>query len=164
MQLYQISDDMLAVLSAPGVDLETGEIDWTAYEQRLAGVEADWNAKACAVAKYIAGLEADEAAKKEAAKRMNERAMQDAAHAKRLRDYLLRECERTGKKPADAEIQVAMRKSSAVEIRDDSALPPDFWRETVKRDPDKTLIKQAIKDGHEVPGAQLVERVSLQIK
>lgn len=164
MQLYQIGEDMLAVLSAPGVDLETGEIDWTAYEQRLANVEADWNTKACAVAKYIAGLEAAEAAKLDAAKKMVERARQDAMHSQRLRNYLLRECERTGKKPADAEIQVAMRKSSAVEIRDDSALPPDFWRETVKRDPDKTLIKQAIKDGHEVPGAQLVERVSLQIK
>jgi len=37
-------------------------------------------------------------------------------------------------------------------------------RETVKVEPDKTLIKKAIKDGFDVPGAKLVQKDRLVLK
>jgi hypothetical protein len=49
-----------------------------------------------------------------------------------------------------------------VEVVDEAILPDEFW--AIKREVSKTLISNAIKDGLEVPGAQMVENKNLQIK
>lgn len=59
---------------------------------------------------------------------------------------------------------VGTRKSTAVNIIDESAIPARYASEVVTVKIDKTAIKDAIKNGEEVPGAQLVERKSLTIK
>ena len=59
---------------------------------------------------------------------------------------------------------VSFRKSVAVQIDDEAALPADFKVETVTVKPDKTAIKKAILDGTEVSGASLVENRNIQIK
>lgn len=59
---------------------------------------------------------------------------------------------------------VGTRKSTAVNIIDESAIPARYANEVVTVKIDKTAIKDAIKNGEEVPGAQLVERKSLTIK
>lgn len=56
-------------------------------------------------------------------------------------------------------------RDEAIEIFDEKQLPQDYLREIpAKYEPDKTLIKLAIKDGFEVPGAKLVKRDRLTIK
>lgn len=59
---------------------------------------------------------------------------------------------------------VGTRKSTAVNIIDESAIPARYASEVVTVKIDKTAIKDAIKNGEEVPGAQLVERKSISIK
>lgn len=59
---------------------------------------------------------------------------------------------------------VGTRKSTAVNIIDESAIPARYASEVVAVKIDKTAIKDAIKNGEEVPGAKLVERKSLTIK
>lgn len=59
---------------------------------------------------------------------------------------------------------VGTRKSTAVNIIDESALPARYAREVVAVKIDKTAIKDAIKNGEEVPGALLVERRSISIR
>ena len=61
-------------------------------------------------------------------------------------------------------VRVSFRKSVAVSIDDEKALPADFVVETVTTKPDKTAIKKAIQSGQEVSGASLVENRNLQIK
>ena len=56
------------------------------------------------------------------------------------------------------------RKSQAVEIIDLDQLPKDYTITTIKTQPDKAKIKAAIKDGEDVPGAQLNDNVNLKIK
>lgn len=61
---------------------------------------------------------------------------------------------------------VSYRSSSAVEIVDLSLIPTEFMKAPKIPDPapDKTAIKDAIKEGKEVPGARIDERKNLQIK
>lgn len=59
---------------------------------------------------------------------------------------------------------VGTRKSTAVNIIDESAIPARYASEVVTVKIDKTAIKDAIKNGEEVPGAQLAERRLLTIK
>jgi hypothetical protein len=62
-------------------------------------------------------------------------------------------------------LKLSFRKSEAVEITDETVIPqeckeliPETWKIS------KTKIKEAIKAGEEVPGAELVTRKNLQIK
>lgn len=57
---------------------------------------------------------------------------------------------------------LSFRKSEAVVINDELALPAEYVK--TKTTPDKTAIKKAIKDGAEVPGAELQVNQNLQIK
>ena len=52
--------------------------------------------------------------------------------------------------------------STVIDSIDD--LPDDYKRTTIKVEPDKASIKQAIQGGHNVKGAHLEEKPSLRIK
>jgi hypothetical protein len=55
---------------------------------------------------------------------------------------------------------------AAVEIFDERQIPADYMTDPKPPEPkpDKRLIKAAIQDGHDVPGAKLVQGVSLRIR
>ena len=60
---------------------------------------------------------------------------------------------------------LAVGRDESVDVFDEAQLPPDYLREIpAKHEPDKTLIKKAIKDGFEVPGARIIKRDRLTIK
>lgn len=58
--------------------------------------------------------------------------------------------------------KLSTRKSVSVEILDEAIIPNEFW--VVKKEVSKSTISQAIKDGSEVPGAQMRENLSLSIR
>ena len=58
--------------------------------------------------------------------------------------------------------KLSTRKSQAVEVLDETILPSEFW--VIKKEVIKSSISQAIKDGAEVPGAQLKDNISLSIR
>ena len=59
--------------------------------------------------------------------------------------------------------ELTSRKSQAVEIADEEALDPQWLSFTTTSKPDKAAIKEALKAGTEIPGAQLVSRRSWRI-
>jgi hypothetical protein len=60
---------------------------------------------------------------------------------------------------------LAVGRDEAIEVFDEAQVPSDYQREIpAKYEADKTLIKKAIKDGFDVPGARLVKRDRLTIK
>lgn len=59
---------------------------------------------------------------------------------------------------------LSFRKSEAVVINDELALPPAYIRTKTTTAPDKTAIKNAIKSGVEIPGAELQVNKNLQIR
>lgn len=55
-------------------------------------------------------------------------------------------------------------RDESIEVFDERQIPSDYLREIpVSYAPDKTLIKKAIKDGYEVPGAKLVAKDRLTL-
>lgn len=61
---------------------------------------------------------------------------------------------------------LSYRKSEAVRIDDESRIPEEYLRipEPPKPSPDKTKIKESLKNGGEIPGASMETRQNLQIK
>ena len=60
--------------------------------------------------------------------------------------------------------KVSYRKSSSVEVPDINALDKDYVTETIEIKPNKVAIKEALKEGKTVEGAEIVERQNLLIK
>jgi hypothetical protein len=56
-----------------------------------------------------------------------------------------------------------LRRSSSVEVLDLNQLPSEFVQTKIEYVPRKMQIKDALKDGQTVPGAQITERQSLVI-
>ena len=61
-------------------------------------------------------------------------------------------------------MRLSLRHTTATEVDDIEQLPSEYKTTKVEVVADKTAIKKAIQQGEDVPGAHLVENVSLQIK
>lgn len=59
-------------------------------------------------------------------------------------------------------LKLSTRRSYAVEVTDENALPPGCF--VVKREVSKSAIKEMLESGASLEGAQMKENVSLQIK
>ena len=59
---------------------------------------------------------------------------------------------------------VSIRKTPVVRIEDEKAIPAEYWTEKVERSVSKTAIRDALKQGQEVPGACMAESYSLQVR
>lgn len=119
------------------------------------------------VAFVIRNMEALATAVKAEASAMADRAKRIEKRADAIRAYLHSCMNLAGvQKIEHPQFTISIRKNpESVQIFEEGLLPPDYLREIPARyEPDKTLIKQAIKDGHDVPGAKLTRGESLQIK
>lgn len=61
-------------------------------------------------------------------------------------------------------VKIGYRKSEAVEITDETAIPAEFIDEKVTHTISKTRLKAAIKEGRLVSGAELRTKKNIQIK
>ena len=67
-------------------------------------------------------------------------------------------------KVENAIMRLSLRHTTATEVDDLDQVPAEYKTTKVEVVADKTAIKKAIQSGEAVPGAHLVENVSLQIK
>lgn len=159
--LYEINQNILNCITTEEgmtVNTETGEvIDLEALEQ----LELERSEKIRNIALWIKNLKSDVTAldaeekafkaRKDAAKRKAEQL------SKYLADVL------NGEKVTGTDFVISWRKSTAVNVLDEKAIPPTFL---VPQPPkvDKTSISKALKNGETVTGAELVERQNMTIK
>ena len=155
MTLYELAHEMAAFDLK--VDEETGEVT---NMDELEALQMEHDAKVENIGLWIKNLRAESEAIKEEAKKLTARAKVAENKAERLKDYLT-EC-LAGEKFSTPRLNISYRKSQAVNITDTLALPERFKVVDVK--PDKTAIKNAIKAGEVVTGAELEERTSTIIK
>lgn len=80
----------------------------------------------------------------------------------RLKDYLAYAL--GGEKFSTPRVAISYRKSESVKIADDYAVPDEWCELSVIKKPNKKLIKDALKRGEYVSGAELVTKSSVQIK
>ncbi|WP_343656367.1 siphovirus Gp157 family protein [Cupriavidus sp.] len=162
LTLYQISQEHRALADA----LQDMDLD----EQTIADTleaESGLVEKSQSVAFVIRNMETFADAVKAEADAMADRAKRVRNRADAVKRYLHQCMTLAGvQKIEHPQFTISIRKNpESVQIFEEGLLPPDYLREIPARyEPDKALIKQAIKDGHDVPGAKLTRGESLQIK
>ena len=156
MTLWQI-DEQIAKAIELGFDPETGEIlDKSALEQ----LQMDRDEKIENICLYIKDLVAESKALADEAKALTERKERSAKKAESLKNYL--QAMLDGQKWKSSKAIVSYRKTQSVVVDDMDALKPEFLR--IKKEPDKTAIKEVLKAGAAVAGAHLEDKQSMSIK
>lgn len=127
-------------------------IDWTEdYENKVEGY-----------IKVIKNLDADIEARKNEIDRLKKLNDADKSKKERMKTDLATSMELTGHEKVDTTLfKVSFRKSEAVEV-DDLLLPEAYKVATWKAD--KKRLKEDLKNGLEILGAELVERKNLNIR
>lgn len=164
--LYEISTQYLATAQ------QLAELDIN--EQTISDtLEAEaWpvEEKVRAVSAVILNLQAEADMVKAASDKIAKRAKALQSRADALHDYLLINMQRTGIteiKALDGTFKAKLyrERDASVVIDSENLIPADYMREIPARcEPDKVLIKKAINDGYEVPGAHIVKKDRLEIK
>lgn len=138
-------------------DPETGEL----LTDEIAALEMERDTKIRNIACYIKNLRSDAEALKAEKMKMAERQRAAENKAASLEQYL-RSALYEGEKIKTAEFAISWRKSSTVEIDNVDELPDELCR--ISREPNKTMIKDALRFGDEVPGARMVDKLNMTIK
>ena len=174
--LWQLGIEAQELTTTIGQLAEQLEADDDTRAQALAELEAallaeEGNkaalaAKADATCWVIEHLRGQAAYRQQQAKRLTELSRSDASRADALEDSLvlvLTRLQPTATRFSFPNHELTSRKSQAVEIEDDEALDPQWLSFTTTSKPDKPAIKEALKAGHLIPGAQLISRRSWRI-
>lgn len=161
--LHKAADDVRQLLDQ--IDPETGELP-EGFDQARAIVAT----KATAVAAYLIESEKQADAADEYVKELSTRVRSARKRSEWLRGYLQSHMVACGVLEIKDErgifkATLAVGRDEAVEIFDETQIPPDYMVEVpASLKPDKALMKKAMKDGFEIPGAKLIKRDRLTIK
>lgn len=162
-QLTQEEISFIALMEENGGEL-TDEI-----AEELAIRRENFQAKAEAYAKFILKLESESDQAAAEIKRIQAIKKAKDNTVARLKESLLAaimiftEEDAKGIRRFETPLaKLSTRKSQSVEVFDEKELPDAFW--VVKKEVSKSTISEAIKAGEQVPGAQLKENLSLQIR
>lgn len=153
MKLYEINQQIIDC-----IDMETGEI---IAPEKLEALKMDKHEKLRNIAFVALNAMADAKAYEEQEKKFAARKRSAKATVEWARETLAREL--AGQKMKEAEFTVSYRKSEAVEVADEAAVPDEF-RIPQPDKIDRAALKAALKNGAVIAGAQIVERQNIQIK
>jgi hypothetical protein len=160
--LYNAAETVRDLLEQ--IDPESGELP-EGFEQAR-GIVAT---KSQAVAAFILSNEAEADFVESHAKELLNRVKAARRRSEWLKQYLsshMAACGITEIKSDDGTFKASLSigRDESIEIFDEAQLPADYMAEKTTITPDKTLIKKAIKDGFEVPGAKLIKKDRLTLK
>lgn len=164
LTLYRLADEFqLAAERLADLDLDEQTLSDT-----LEGLQGALEVKATNVAQFCKNLEATAESIKQAESQMSARRTAIENRAKRIREYLKLNMERTGiLKIESPYFKIAIRDNPpAVVIDAASQIPETFMRqpEPPPAVPDKKLIAEALKMGADVPGCHLERGTRIEIK
>ncbi len=153
MKLFEINEEIMKC-----VDVETGEIiDEVKLQQLQMARDIKIENIACWIKNILSDAEALKAQKQVFADR--QKAAENKAES--LKRYLSKVLE--GQKFTTDKVAVSFRKTSSVNVTDITQLKEEYLK-YADPTPDKTAIKNAIKAGKDVAGAEIVEGQSISIK
>ena len=158
-KLFDINEDIRRVLEEIEVD-EDGVIV-NGDLMRLATLRAEREEKLEAVAMYWKELNIEAEALKKESDVLLERARIALKQADGLKRYLTSSLD--GETLKTAKVAISYRKSEAVVI-DEELLPKKYFVKKITESPDKKTIKELLKEGKTIKGAELEIRSNIQIK
>ncbi|MEB3312207.1 MAG: siphovirus Gp157 family protein [Snowella sp.] len=173
-KLWELSSEITNLEAAIADIQDNNELDDESKENLMAQLFEEWltlgedfDAKACQVAHYIKNLEALTEARRNEYRRIRELAEQSNKQAERIRNYLVSQMERTGKKQIQgATANLSLRKKPAkVILKCDPELLPDDLKK-VEVTPRLSAIKDYLKANPDCDFAALstTEEYSITIK
>ncbi|MCP9840210.1 siphovirus Gp157 family protein [Synechococcus sp. J7-Johnson] len=130
------------------------------------GNKATLAAKADATCWVIEHLRGQAAYRQQQAKRLTDLARSDASRAEALEDSLVLVLTRLQPQATRFSFpnhELTSRRSQSVEIDDELDLAPEWLTVKTTSQPDKSAIKEALKAGQQITGAQLISRRSWRI-
>lgn len=166
----QIQMEISAMLDIPDNELdESQQAAMSAYLDELGRQEA---AKVDGFAQFIKLEEARAASIKEESRRLTDKAKAIENRLKSLKGHYVQIMLTNGlKKIQGDKYTLALGKSESTEAPEDEAellkladFNPVFVKEKITYSPDKSVIKEALKSGMEIPGCRLVENIGLRIR
>ena len=160
LETYDSADNDLGEYSLTLNDEQRAELD--AYLEMLGTQERE---KVDGFAQFIHMSEAQQAALKAEADRLLKRSKALENTRNYLKSRYLEVMERHGlRKVSGSTYTLSRRATKCVQINNEEDIPDELWREKVTREPDKRVIMELLKIGKEVPGCQLAESVTLQVR
>lgn len=164
MKLYEIASDIELFWSA----VEEGEIPPEAVADTWDGLEYDFESKVDNLACVYKNHEAEARAIKEEEEKLAARRKTLETRAKQVKEYLLEQMQRVGKKKVETGRNVVSLRATpgSVAVADTQALyqlRPDLFR-VKEPEADKTRIREELKAGKELPGCELVQGMGVQIR
>lgn len=141
------------------VDEETGEILNASDLDELQMARQD---KIENIGLYIKNLEAEKEAVKHEKDNFADREKRLGKKIESLKGYLGYALQ--GQKFSTPKVAVSFRKSESVLIKNESLIPDEYCEFTTTRKPNKKTIKDALKEGKELIGVELLEKQNIQIK
>ena len=166
MNLYDITQEQLTIISF--LEENGGELTPEVQEALTITQEA-FEKKAEAYSYLILKMDAESDMIAAEIKRLQALKKSKDNNSERLRDALSvamvafgREDNKGIKRFETPTLKLSTHKSESVQITDEKSIPAAYM--VVKHEVSKTLIKEAINQGIQVDGAQLVTKQSVQIK
>lgn len=141
------------------IDEESGEI---LNANELDELEMARDIKIENVGLWIKNLEAEREAVKHERDSFDERQRQLGKKIDGLKGYLSYALD--GEAFSTPRVAMSFRKSESVHITDEYLVPDEYCEFTVVKRPNKKNIKDAIKKGKEIFGAELITKRNIQIK
>jgi hypothetical protein len=162
--LYEIDKAILSVIeNGFQVDMETGEILFDCDD--LINLQADREKKIEGCACYVKNLQAEVDALKAEETELATRRKAKEKRIEQMKRYIAASMNIFEMPDFETpKCSLKFRKSTALEITDETRLPSNYVNEIITYKPDKAKIKDALKLGAIVTGCKLVERKNLQVK
>lgn len=161
MSIHKLREELQGLMAL------SDEVGPEAIQDTIAGMSGEIGDVIEEVVKYIRNMELMEEAAKAEADRIKTRAARFAKSAESARAAIGQVMELAGQTSCSTALfTVALAKGrDSVDVFDSSLLPDEFIEVKVIQTPDKKQIREAIKNGTEVPGAKIViGNKSLRIK
>lgn len=153
--LYEITGDYLRLLEMLG---EEDNLDPQAFKDTLEGIEGEFEIKADGYARVLKELAFEKEKFKAEIERMTAKMNVITNNSARLRQHLFDSMKATGKTKFKTDLfSFNIQKNGGLqpmEIVPDMEIPDEYCR----KEPDNTKIREALKNGAELPFAVLKER------
>lgn len=134
-----------------------------AFSELYNGLTDAVEIKADGVARLIKNLESESDAISAEVKRLQDRKKALENKIDSVKSYLKREMERIGiKKIQSSLFTISIQDNPPATRVDETLLDDQWWR--IKKEPDVSRIKEALKEGEEILGARLEVGTSLRIR
>lgn len=165
MNLFEIDAEIRSVFDNVSIDEETGEIIGEIDFAKLEELNVEKTKKIEGMALFAKELDAEIKALKLEKQSILNRIELKESRLESLKNYLTTVLISSGENRFEtAKTVLSFRKSVAVKITNEEALPKSVLVKKVSFSPDKVLIKKLISSGKKVRGAELEMRNSIQIK